>query len=65
MYINLPAPWKQTEEIVQAFFPVHLIELTLSLGGGCTLFIVKELEESVLSMRSKKASGPDGNISEV
>lgn len=52
MSINLPAPWKP-------------IKLTLSLGGGCTLFIVKELEEPVLSMRSKKASGSDGNRSEM
>lgn len=50
------------DEIVQAFFPVHPVRADIVGEEVSTVEcpLLNELEEKVLTMKNKKASGPDG-----
>lgn len=55
------------EKIVDALFPSHPVRPNNDLGGEMEfpLFTAEELEKAVLSMKTKKAPGPDGIPTEV
>ena len=59
---------QKMDEIVQALFPSHPVRedaVQLEVPVVCPLFTGEELEEAVLSMKTKKAPGPDGVPVEV
>ena len=59
---------EQMDRIVRALFPAHPVwdgDVGAESAEDCPLFSVKELEQAVLSMKNKKAPGPDGIPAEV
>ena len=58
----------QMDRIVRALFPRHPVRVDVNSAESvvdCPLFTMGELEEAVLTMKNRKAPGPDGIPAEV